>query len=97
MSNITRIKELTKKIGDNIKIDVEINNKEKEPININKTMENPIQQLNDLIGLESVKSEVKGLANLVKIRREREKQGLKNPPVNYHCVFTGIQEPVRQP
>lgn len=29
MSNITRIKELTKKIGDNIKIDVEINNKEK--------------------------------------------------------------------
>ena len=89
MSNITRIKELTKKIGDNIKIDVEINNKEKEPININKTMENPIQQLNDLIGLESVKSEVKGLANLVKIRREREKQGLKNPPVNYHCVFTG--------
>lgn len=81
--------ELKAKKKPNIKINIEINETKKDPVNVNKTMENPMQQLNDLIGLDSVKSEVKGLANLVKIQRERERQGLKNPPVNYHCVFTG--------
>lgn len=88
MSNIARIKELSRKISDNIKIDTEIRFREKEKPT-NRPMENPIQQLDKLIGLESVKSEIQRLADLVKIQQERQRLGLKNPPINYHCVFTG--------
>jgi len=49
----------------------------------------PMEELNSLIGLEEVKAEVKSLANIVKIQKEREKQGLKNTPITYHCVFSG--------
>ncbi|MCI6161088.1 MAG: AAA family ATPase [Prevotellaceae bacterium] len=49
----------------------------------------PYEELNSLIGLESVKAEVLSLANTVKVQKEREKQGLKNAKLTYHCVFTG--------
>ncbi len=49
----------------------------------------PYEELNSLIGLESVKEEVTSLANIVRIQKQREKQGLKNTSMSYHCVFTG--------
>jgi len=45
--------------------------------------------LDGLIGLDSVKEEVKTLRNYILIQQEREKQGLKSTSVSYHCVFTG--------
>ena len=48
-----------------------------------------IDDLDGLIGLNSVKEEVKTLRNYIIIQQEREKQGLKTTPVSYHCVFTG--------
>ena len=47
------------------------------------------EELNSLIGLEDVKAEVRSLANMVKIQKEREAKGLKNTPITYHCVFSG--------
>ncbi len=49
----------------------------------------PMEELNSLIGLEEVKAEVISLANIVKIQKQREAQGLKNTPITYHCVFSG--------
>lgn len=49
----------------------------------------PMEELNSLIGLEDVKAEVRSLANMVKIQKEREAKGLKNTPITYHCVFSG--------
>lgn len=49
----------------------------------------PYEELDELIGLESVKKEVRTLANLVKIQKQREEQGLKNAKMSYHIVFTG--------
>ena len=46
-------------------------------------------QLNALIGLTSVKEEIKALASFVKVQKMREKKGMKTSPVSYHCVFTG--------
>lgn len=46
-------------------------------------------QLNALIGLTSVKEDVKALASFVKVQQMREKKGMKTSPVSYHCVFTG--------
>ena len=46
-------------------------------------------ELDDLIGLESVKREVKELANYIRIQRERGRKGMRVSPITYHCVFTG--------
>ncbi len=46
-------------------------------------------ELDSLIGLESVKQEVKSLVNLVKVRRLRKENGLPIPPMSLHMVFMG--------
>lgn len=48
-----------------------------------------LKELDDLIGLTSVKTEVKDLINLLKIIDIRKKNGLKAPSVTKHFVFTG--------
>lgn len=60
------------------------------PVVVNDPYEgDPYEELNSLIGLESVKEEVNSLANFVKIQKQREAQGMKTSSVSYHCVFTG--------
>jgi len=60
------------------------------PVTVNEAIEgDPYEELNSLIGLESVKEEVNSLVNLVKIQKKREAQGMKNSSMSYHCVFTG--------
>lgn len=46
-------------------------------------------ELNNLIGLESVKQEVEALTNYIRIQKTREEKGLATTPISYHCVFTG--------
>lgn len=48
-----------------------------------------LAELQSLIGLERVKSDVDSLRNLIKIQTIRAQQGLPNTSVSYHCVFTG--------
>ena len=36
-----------------------------------------------------MKSEIKSLENFLKVQIERDKQGLKQTSLSYHCVFTG--------
>lgn len=58
----------------------------------NKTIEDLdslLKELENLIGLVSVKTEVKNLINLLKIIEIRKKNGLKAPSVTKHFVFTG--------
>ena len=47
------------------------------------------KDLDDLIGLESVKQDVTALANFIRIQNTRSQKGLKASPITYHCVFTG--------
>jgi AAA+ superfamily predicted ATPase len=48
-----------------------------------------LKELDNLIGLDSVKIEVKNLINLLKIIEIRKKNNLKAPSVTKHFVFTG--------
>lgn len=48
-----------------------------------------LNQLDELIGLASVKEEVKNLINLLKVIEIRKSHGLKTPSVTKHFVFTG--------
>ncbi len=49
----------------------------------------PMEELDQLIGLASIKSDVKELMDFVKIQKMRKDQGLKSVPVSLHLVFTG--------
>ncbi len=48
-----------------------------------------LEELDELIGLCNVKSEIKKLSSFVQVQQWRIKEGLKVPVVSYHCVFTG--------
>jgi SpoVK/Ycf46/Vps4 family AAA+-type ATPase len=62
------------------------------PNKSNKTAEyenDPLSELNKLIGLNLVKKEVSALVNMIKINKLRKEQGLKTPPLSLHLVFSG--------
>ena len=62
----------------------------KDSVIVNEPLEgDPYEELDNLIGLESVKKEVRSLANFVKLQKQREAQGLKTAKVSYHLVFYG--------
>jgi type VII secretion ATPase EccA len=62
----------------------------KDSVVVNEPLEgDPYQELDDLIGLGSVKQEVRSLANFVELQKQREAQGLKTAKVSYHLVFYG--------
>ena len=48
-----------------------------------------VDELDSLIGLESVKKDVRSLANFVKLQQKRDESGLKSSNISYHCIFTG--------
>lgn len=54
-----------------------------------KTLEELLEELNSLVGLDKVKYDVQSLLNFLKVCRMREKRGFKAPAVSYHLVFTG--------
>ena len=62
---------------------------EQPDIRISQGGSNPIEELESLIGLESVKKDVVSLANFIKMKKMREEKGLKAPNISYHCVFSG--------
>lgn len=53
------------------------------------TLEELMEQLDALCGLEKVKSDVKSLINLVKVRKLRQEHQLPVPPMSLHLVFMG--------
>ena len=46
-------------------------------------------QLEELVGLEDVKKDVKSLMNLIKVRKLRQEAGLPCPELSLHLVFMG--------
>jgi SpoVK/Ycf46/Vps4 family AAA+-type ATPase len=53
------------------------------------TLDDSLQKLNKLIGLNEVKSQVSKLINVHQANNIRSGQGLPKVPVGLHCVFTG--------
>lgn len=48
-----------------------------------------LRELDDLVGLEKIKQNVRSLINLAKVRKLREEQGLPTPAMSLHLVFMG--------
>ena len=67
--------------------------KEEGPATERPKLEELLAELDGLCGLDKVKSDVKSLINLVKVRRLREEAGLPVPPMSLHLVFLGLARP----
>ena len=61
-----------------------------EPVPVKEEpQEDPMETLNNLIGLDKIKHDVKELADFARIQKARQEAGLKSVPVSLHLVFTG--------
>ena len=80
---VTPVGEVEKAVTEEIQQQQE---EEKEP---EKTLDELLEELNTLIGLEKVKEDVKSLINLVKIRNIRKDRGMDSPDMSLHMVFSG--------
>lgn len=54
-----------------------------------KSLEELMEELNNLVGLKKVKEDVKSLTNVVKIMKIRKERGLPQVDMSLHLVFTG--------
>lgn len=59
------------------------------PVEEEPSLEELLAELDGLCGLDKVKEDVKGLINLVKVRKLRQEAGLPVPPMSLHLVFMG--------
>ena len=62
---------------------------EEQPPEKEETLEELMDELNSLVGLENVKSEIYSLSNVIRVRKLREERGFKQPKLSLHLVFTG--------
>lgn len=62
---------------------------EEEQKEDDETLEEVMEKLNKLVGLETVKNDVNSLINLIQIRKIREERGIKQPDMSLHLVFSG--------
>ncbi|MGB7961681.1 MAG: AAA family ATPase [Propionicimonas sp.] len=60
-----------------------------EPAEPDKTVEEWLAELDELIGLSSVKSEIRRQTAILRVDALRTKAGLKSPTITRHLIFTG--------
>ena len=54
-----------------------------------KSLEDVLAELDQLIGMEAVKSEIRSLTNFLQLQQRRREMGLPEVPLSLHLVFTG--------
>jgi AAA+ superfamily predicted ATPase/uncharacterized tellurite resistance protein B-like protein len=59
------------------------------PGNLEQILDQALSELNDLIGMENIKEEVRTLTNFLKVQKIRADRGLAKTPVSLHAVFCG--------
>ncbi len=54
-----------------------------------KTLDEILAELNEMIGMENIKREVDSLINFLKVQKMRQERGMSKTPVSLHAVFCG--------
>ena len=54
-----------------------------------RTMEELMDELDALVGLDGIKEDIRSLMNFITIIKLRQERGLNVPTISYHLVFTG--------
>ncbi|MFM7424090.1 MAG: AAA family ATPase [Elainella sp.] len=62
---------------------------DKTPEELAQILDQAMAELNDLVGMENIKEEVKTLANFLKVQKIRQERGLATTSVSLHSVFCG--------
>lgn len=68
--------------GDNTEAEIEVEEEE-------ETLEEVMEKINNLVGMEKIKEEIKTFINLIKVQKEREERGFVVTPLSLHAVFHG--------
>ncbi len=63
--------------------------KEEEPAALKEPEKSGMEELEELIGLKTIKHDVEELIGLAKVRMMREEKGMKSVPMSLHLVFSG--------
>ncbi|MBR0163191.1 MAG: AAA family ATPase [Lachnospiraceae bacterium] len=79
--------DLTKEVETMFRMDARKKSGEEESDEV--SLESLLNELNKLIGLESVKENVNRMINLVRVNKEKESRGLHPEKISLHMVFTG--------
>lgn len=56
---------------------------------VTETLDELLEQLNELTGLDAVKKDVTSMINMLKIQQMRQQRGMKITPMSLHLVFYG--------
>jgi len=70
-------------------IDYMLLKKDDFQLSVSESLESPYDQLQRLIGLESLKADMQALISFVKMQQIRQSRGLPPVPIQLHAVFTG--------
>ncbi|MBR1757961.1 MAG: AAA family ATPase [Lachnospiraceae bacterium] len=62
---------------------------EEKPAEPEKSLDELLEELDSLVGLDTVKTDIHSMLNFIKVAKLREERGMKNPKISYHLVFTG--------
>lgn len=54
-----------------------------------KSLEELLKELEDMVGLSGAKKEVNQIINLIKVRNKGREFGIESPPMSLHMVFSG--------
>lgn len=83
--------ELEEELEEELELSEETKTEEKEEPEPEKPskLEEYLSELNGLVGLQEVKTEINSLINLIKVRKMRESFNLPAMEMSYHMVFTG--------
>ncbi|MCD8399254.1 AAA family ATPase [Tenacibaculum finnmarkense] len=82
--------EILKKINDKLQHPKEKLQGVKEvEIDENETLEEVLEELNQLVGLDNIKGAIAELSNFLKVQKLREAEGLKSVNNSLHSVFMG--------
>ena len=63
--------------------------KEPETPRTEEELKKLLDEMDELVGMENIKSDVRSLMNFIKITKLREERGMEKTKMSYHLVFTG--------
>ena len=63
--------------------------KEPEVPRTEEELNKVLAEMDELIGMENIKADVRSLMNFIKIAKIREERGMEKTKMSYHLVFTG--------
>jgi len=82
-------KERLEQINSLIATAAKISSVTEEPVPEEETLEEVMEKINELVGMDNIKGEIQTFINLVKIQKERRDRGLPETPLSLHAVFYG--------